>query len=96
MKKKILILSWVVRKICAYVLKYYHIKKPYGSKKARPLFWMRYKSIEIKNLKLENGENSRNFSKFKKTKISVLGKAHAKFQEASWIKNTQKSKGTVQ
>ena len=46
-----------------------------------------------------NGENSRNFSKFKKTEIWVLGnvimKAHAKFQEASSIGNTQKSRGTV-
>ena len=37
------------------------------------------------------------FSKFKKSKNSVLGnviiKAHAKFQEASSIGNTQKSRG---
>ena len=35
---------------------------------------------------MENGENSRNYSEFKKTKNSVLGnvirKAHAKFPEA--------------
>ena len=50
--------------------------------------------------KLENGENSRNFSKFKKTKNMVIGtvimKAHAKLKEASSIGNTQKSRGTVQ
>ena len=49
---------------------------------------------------MENGENSRNFSKFRKTKNSVLGnvimKAHAQFQEASSIGNTQKSRGTIQ
>ena len=53
---------------------------------------------ESKNWK--NGENSRNFWGFRKTKVRVLGnvirKAHAKFQEASSIGNTQKSRGTVQ
>ena len=48
---------------------------------------------------MENGENSRNYSKFKKTNNRILGnvimKAHAKFQEASSMGNTQKSRGTV-
>ena len=52
---------------------------------------------ESKNWK--NGENSRNFSEFEKQKIRVLGnvirKAHAKFQEASSIGNTQKSRRTA-
>ena len=58
--------------------------------------WREYCCVQ----KLENGENSRSFSKLKKTKISVIGKvimkAHAKFQEASSIGNTQKSRGTVE
>ena len=48
----------------------------------------------------KNGKNSRNFSKLKKYIYIVIGtvimKAHAKFQEASSIGNTQKSRGTVQ
>ena len=48
---------------------------------------------------MENRENSRNFSILKK-KNRVLGnvimKAHAKFQEANSIGNTQKSRETLQ
>ena len=47
-----------------------------------------------------NGDNTGNFTKIENQKIKLLGnvikKAHAKFQEASSIRNTQNSRGTIQ
>ena len=52
-----------------------------------------------KSKNLKNEENLRNFSILEKTKnrvlVNVIGKAHAKFQEASSIGNAKKSRGTA-
>ena len=60
-----------------------------------------YNNVNIaKSKNWKTGKIQEIFRNSKKTKILVLGnvtlKAHAKFQEASSIENTQKSRGTVQ